>query len=74
MTTLTLTEYVPLPTVLNPGTPTGHGNNLNDNLILWLSKPVRYASVCRLQSAGEAQNCPVGYQTDTCHITAGLWR
>jgi len=38
----------------------------------WLHMPVRYASVRRLQSAGEAQIGPIGYQTDTRHIRAAL--
>jgi len=59
--------------LLNLGTLTGHGNNLLSKYIFWLSKPLRYASVCRLQSAGEAQGGAVRHQTDTWHITAGLW-
>jgi hypothetical protein len=71
---LRLTEYVPSPNLLNPGTPTGRGSNLLSKRIFWLSKPVRYASECRLQSAGEAKGGAVGHQTDTWHITAGLWK
>ena len=71
---LRLTSWVPLPDNLIPGTPTGHGNNLLRKPIFWLSQPVRYASVCRLQSAGEAQVGAVRHQTDTWHIPAGLWR
>ena len=41
--------------------------------IWWFPEPVWYAGVCRLQSAGEAQTGPVGYQTDTSHIRASLW-
>ena len=40
--------------------------------IRWPPQSVHYASVCRLQSAGEAQTGPVGYQTDTRHIRASL--
>jgi hypothetical protein len=41
-------------------------------LICWLPESVRYASVCRLKSAGETQTGPVGYQTDTRHIRAAF--
>lgn len=40
--------------------------------IWWLPGPVWYVGVRRLQSAGEAQTDPVGYQTDRCHIRAAL--
>lgn len=40
--------------------------------VWWLYKSVRYVGVCRLQSAAEAQTGPAGYQTDTCHVRAGL--
>jgi hypothetical protein len=40
---------------------------------LCFTKSVGYASVCSLQSAGEAQSGPAGYQTDTRHSRAGLW-
>ena len=63
-----------MPDFLNPGTPTGHGNNLRSMRIFWLYKPLRYASVCRRQSAGEVQGVSFKHQTDTRHITAGLWR
>jgi len=52
----------------------GHGNNFHGKHILWLSKSVRYASVCRRQSAGEAQGGPFRHQTDTRHIAGGMWR
>jgi len=38
-------------------------------LIFWLSKPVRYAKVCSVQSAGEAQSGAAEDQTDTRHIS-----
>jgi len=60
--------------LLNPSTPTGHGNDLHGKLIHWPSELVRYTSVCRRQSAGEAQGGAVRHQTDTWHIAAGLWR
>jgi hypothetical protein len=41
--------------------------------ICWVLDSVRYASVCSLQSAGEAHSGPPGYQTDTRHSRAGLW-
>jgi hypothetical protein len=41
--------------------------------VCWVLEPVRYASVCSLQSAGETQSGPPGYQTDTRHSRAGLW-
>jgi hypothetical protein len=63
-----------LQELLNSGTPTGRGNNLRSKRIFWLSKPVRYASVCRRQSAGEAQGGAVRHQTDIRRTTAGLWR
>ena len=59
---------------LNPGTSKGRGNKLRIMRIFWLYKPVRYTSVCRLQSAGEDQGGAVRHQTDTRHIAAGLWR
>ena len=51
---------------------TGYDNDLHIMLIFWLPKPVRYASVCSLQSAGEAQGGADGCQTDTWHIGAEL--
>jgi hypothetical protein len=63
-----------LPGFLTPGTPTGHCINLLNKLILWFSKPVRKASVCRWQSAVEAQGGPFRHKTDTWHVTAVLWR
>jgi len=63
-----------LPNLLYPGTPTGHGHNLLNKLIFWLSKPVRYASVCRWQSAREVKGGPFRRQADTWQIAAGLWR
>jgi len=58
--------------LLIPGTLTGHGNNLYRMPTCWLPEFVRYASVRRLQSVGEAQTGPAGYQTDTGFIRAGL--
>jgi hypothetical protein len=46
---------------------------VHDILDCCLPWPVRHASVYSLQSAGEAQSVPAGYQTDTRHSRAGLW-
>ena len=51
---------------------TGYDNGLRILLIFWLHMPVRYAGVCSLQSAGEAQSGAAGCQTDTRHIRAEL--
>jgi hypothetical protein len=59
---------------LNPSIPAGHYINRHNQPVFCLSKSVRNASVCRWQSAGEAQSDTCGHQTDTWHITAGLWR
>jgi len=64
----------PLSNSLNLGIPTGHGNNLHSKFIFWPSMPLRYASVCRRQSAGETQGGAVRHHTDIWHITAVLWR
>jgi hypothetical protein len=42
--------------------------------MFWLLKSLRYASMCSLQSAGEAQSGAVGYQNDTRHIRPGTGR
>jgi hypothetical protein len=50
----------------------GHNSTFRSRYISWLLKRVPYVGVRRLQSAGEAQTGPVGYQTDTRHIRAAL--
>jgi hypothetical protein len=35
--------------------------------LFWLPQPVRFASVCSLQSVGEIQSGAAGYQTDIRH-------
>ena len=50
----------------------GYRNVLPLFNIWWLPEPLWYVGVRRLQSAGEAQNGAVGYQTDTRHIRAEL--
>jgi hypothetical protein len=51
---------------------TGHCFPLHRMHVCWVHKSVRYASVCSLQSAGETQSGPAGYQTDTRHSRVGL--
>jgi hypothetical protein len=50
----------------------GHGITLLGMHVCYLPESIRYASVCSLQSAGEAQSVPAGYQTDTRHSRVGL--
>jgi hypothetical protein len=51
---------------------TGYDNDLHVMHLFWLPKSVRYASVCSLQSAGEAQSGVAGYQSHTRRIRAEL--
>jgi hypothetical protein len=37
-----------------------------------IQRAIRHVGVRRVQSAGEAESEPPGYQTETCHIRAGL--
>jgi len=38
----------------------------------WLPRPVRYVSVCSLQSAGTTEAGLAGYTADSCPITTDL--
>ena len=50
----------------------GHCITLRREHSIWFPKPVRYASVCSLQSAGEAQSGAAGHPTDTRLIRSDL--
>ena len=45
-----------------PPTYTGHSKSLHTKYIFWLPQAARYSSMSSLQSAGRAQDGPVGYQ------------
>ena len=57
---------------LNISLLAGHCSTFRSRYICGLHKRVPYVGVRRLQSAGEAQTGPVGYQTDKRHIRAAL--
>ena len=50
----------------------GHCITLRHEHIIWFPKPVRYASVCSLQSAGKARSGAAGHPTDTRLIRSDL--
>jgi len=52
----------------------GNSINFRIDLSVCLSKSVRYASVCTLHSAGEAQSSTAGDQAGTCENRSLLWR
>jgi hypothetical protein len=65
-------KHIPFQTHCNSSS-TGHFFRLRRKHVRRVPLSIHYASVYSLQSAGQAQSVPAGYQTDTRHSRAGLW-